>query len=96
MVHCAGIDSGVVVNRGAMRRASSGCKRDNRSGIIFLTPGMCFRRHIILYLRHTKTNRRTNFMIVGSFDDCLFRIVTTASLSQWKRTHWLDSMWPQR
>jgi hypothetical protein len=43
---------------------------------------MCTALGKILYFIHATTNLRTNLIMCGSFDVCLFMIYTTAMLSE--------------
>lgn len=65
------------------------CKRERWSAAVFFIPGIWTALNKILNCNVRTTNFLTNFIIVGSLEDCLLMIWTTPELSVKNVTHLL-------
>ena len=67
------------------------CEREIKSAAVFLRPGICTARNIMLCFNTDTISLRISFIKVGSLDVFLFITWTTAMLSQWNWMLLLDS-----
>jgi uncharacterized membrane protein len=70
-----------VTGVGLSQRASWNEKQDKRSQTMFVFHGICLDLKWILYFKADKSNLRTNFIIILSWEEVLLIISATAALS---------------
>lgn len=67
-------------NWGADWNAAWNWNRERQLAMTLCLPGICFAQKCMLHSKVANTRRRTNLMIILSFEDCLLMIWTTAIL----------------